>query len=412
MNLRAGAGCAELHFPEQYFPREGFSGEYDPVSVRTLLLEGEDAVAIVSFELPSIRPFSLTKPLQKMVAEWVGVEEEHVWICMTHNLSAPHVPDKENDPEGYSMHMDLVCQALHVSCHRAKENMQEARLGIGVGTADVNSNRDIETTEGWALGVNRALPSDKTLTIFRFDGLDGNPIAILYHYAMKNCTLELATMEDGMRLSTAELTGKASAYVEQKLNCPALFLMGAGGDQVPRKRAYYVEVGSDGKPIQRNEGPRGLTYLEELGKQLGKQIVEITHTINCSNGQNILRTGCIEFSFCGQQSYQENGPFDPTLSYDYIPATEELLKVQILTVGSITLLGIQPEVTSVIGEKLRQRTNGAALLCTMVNGGKGYMADISAYDRMTYSGTHSVFARGSAERFVSLAEDVVKGLHS
>ena len=32
--------------------------------------------------------------------------------------------------------------------------MQPAQVGIGRGTADVNTNRDMFTSEGWKIGVN------------------------------------------------------------------------------------------------------------------------------------------------------------------------------------------------------------------------------------------------------------------
>ena len=50
------------------------------------------------------------------------------------------------------------------------------------------------------------------------------------------------------------------------------------------------------------------------------------------------------------------------------------------------------------------------LLVAMVNGGKDYLSDETAYERMTFGAIHSVFARGAAELFLEYAAKLLKEL--
>jgi hypothetical protein len=68
---------------------------------------------------------------------------------------------------------------------RAKENLQPAKIGIGTGKAYVNINRREYSSEGgWWLGYNPEGPSDKAVTVIRFDTLSGKPIAFLINYSV------------------------------------------------------------------------------------------------------------------------------------------------------------------------------------------------------------------------------------
>ena len=61
---------------------------------------------------------------------------------------------------------------------RAKTELQPVRFGVGTATAHVNINRReaIPGRQLW-LGYNDQGPSDKTVTVLRFDDLSGKPIA-------------------------------------------------------------------------------------------------------------------------------------------------------------------------------------------------------------------------------------------
>ena len=61
----------------------------------------------------------------------------------------------------------------------------------------------------WWLGYNPQGPSDKTVTVLRFDALSGNPIALLINYAVHAVVMG----PDNYQI-TGDLAGATSRYVE------------------------------------------------------------------------------------------------------------------------------------------------------------------------------------------------------
>ena len=98
-------------------------------------------------------------------------------------------------------------------------------------------------------------------------------------------------------------------------------------------------------------------------------------------------------------------------NYEYIPSEDQALKVELLLFGNTVLFGLQPEATAIVGMKLREMNpDFVPLMAAMVNGGKDYLSDESAFDRMTFGAIHSVFARGAAELFLMKSKELLDRL--
>lgn len=404
-NFCAGAGEAELHFAEGYFPNDHFSGLHDPLHARAVLLEGGgERVLLVSLELPSLRPFSLVDELRALLSRQTGVPVGRIWVCMTHDLTAPHVPNAETMPEKYRLHLQAVHTAVQQAVRQAQASLGPARLGVGVGQSFVNGNRDVYTNQGWWMGYGGKGESDKTLTVLKLERPDGAPVAMLCHYALKSSAAEGVLLEDGMRLASAEVSGRACLEAEARFGVPVLYFMGAAGDQVPRKKAQYWTADQNGDCVEVNEGRKGYDYIEELGSELGRDICAVAEGIVCKEELSTLRYEHRCWTYPGQKFYHGPVPYAPVTHYDYIPADDEDLPVELLCLGDVALFGLMPETSASIGVLLREKAPGwRPCLIAMVNGGKNYISAKLAYDRFTFGGTHAVFARGSAERFVEQA---------
>jgi hypothetical protein len=401
--LRVGAGKAVICFPEEYFPHEGFSGGHDDIHVRVLLLETELRAAIFSVELPSIRPFSLIDGLRQYAGSLLDVPPEQVWFVVTHNVSAPHVPDAAT-PEGaqkQTMHLDALRRAMSEAAQQALETFRPARMGIGSGLCNVNCNRDIPSKEGWWLGVNAPGPSDKTVSVLRFDGLDGTPIGVIYHYAVKTAIVDDEYMSDGSRHYTDDLTGRACRYVEAQTGAVTLYLMGAAGDQVPQKVAKYFKTDAQGHLQEVHHREKGYEWVEELGTVLGQSVLSVVNQMGCTQTTPIFTMQNLSMAFQGQYPVPRELAHQPVLEYSYIPKADTILQISLLRLDELVMVGVKPEYTCITGIQLRENSPFAhTLLVSMVNGGQGYMADQTAYARMTYESTHSEYACGSAEHFV------------
>jgi hypothetical protein len=402
--MRAGAGRAVIEFPAELFPTEGFIGVHDELHVRVLLLENENKVALVSIELTSISG-EFVAALQKMLGEVTGFLPENILICATHTFSAPHfLPVHLIKSPADKQKNDLLFQAIQTAAIKATSmavsGMKSARFGCETGVCDVNVNRDVLTADGWWLGSNETGPSDKTVTVLRFETLEGTPIAILFNYGVQPSVMDGSQLTSGGRLVSADLTGAASRFVEQAYGdaITSLFFLGAAGDQAPSLKAKYQYIGSDGHIHAEDIHEQGFIIAEMLGKRLGIEVLHVAESISCQSGSEPISIKNLTVKCPGQKMNMDIKSLHPTKQYIFVPAEERVEPVVIIRMGDVALVGVRPELSCCMASSIRKRSPfPKTIFMTMVNGGAKYMPDRSAYDRITYESMNSPFARGSAE---------------
>jgi hypothetical protein len=117
------------------------------------------------------------------------------------------------------------------SVRLAQQRLAPARVGYGTGESYINVNRQIidPRTNRWWEGPNRRGPSDKTVSVLRFEGLSGEPIAVYYNYAVH------AVIAGQLDQVSADIPGAASNYIEDSFDgrVVAVWSTGAAGDQNP-----------------------------------------------------------------------------------------------------------------------------------------------------------------------------------
>lgn len=397
--MKVGAGIGTMNFPEQYFPSDGFSGVHDDMHAKVLLLEQHETKgALVTLELPSIRPWELTDELRAYAAQLLDVPYDNLWLIMTHDLSAPHVPKTE---DGKTLHMDILRQAVKTAAEAALSSLQPVQAVICEGNCDVNANRDMQSIDGWWVGIHGNGPSDKTLSLLRFDGTDGKPVAILYSYALKSSVLEGAVMSDGKRYASGDVTGRAGVKAEKALGCPVLFVMGAAGEQVPKQKANYLELDENRRFYTVNLAEEGYSILENLSNELADAICSTAQEGRLSQKENtILRFGHFSFHGDGQISYANSLPQPPVLHFDYLPAPGEDIPVWYLQIGNAVMLGVKPEIMTPTFDQIKAASPfSCTMMATLVNGGQGYIARDLDYERFTYPGLKTPFRRGTDRIF-------------
>ena len=397
--FRAGAGRAELRFPADYFPVDGYSGVHDPMCCRVLVLEAQSVRGgIVTFELPSVRPWELTDGLRDYAVRCLDAPYENVWLVMTHDLSAPHVPPEEPKRR---LHMDMLRAAMEEAAREAVSSLREASVRYAEGTSDVNANRDMESVDGWWVGIRGDGPSDKTLSLLRFDDREGRPIAALYSYAVKSSVLEASVMSDGKRYASGDVTGRAGAKAEEALGCPVLFVMGAAGDQVPKYKANYLELDENRRfyPVELRE--RGYELLEELSDTLARDILAAASAAVAGEDGPVLRFAAASLECEAKKPYPKSLPAPPVLRYAYEPDGVQTLDIWAVRIGEAVLLGVKPEVTTPIFRSIKADSPFPhTLMATLVNGGQGYIATDPDYERFTYPGLNTPFQPGTDRRFI------------
>ncbi|WP_341316404.1 hypothetical protein WN982_34040 [Paraburkholderia sp. IMGN_8] len=355
--------------------------------------------------------------MKAILADVAGVPAGHAIVCASHTFSAPHVFPAGHVPAGTDMTKnDAILAAFEVAIRSASTHavstLQPARLGVGSGTSRVSVNRDVATANGWWLGANDAGFSDPFVGVLRIDGMNGKPLAILMNIAVQSSIMDGSRTAAGGRMITADLAGAAARYVEAHYGsgAVALFLVGAAGDQAPYLQANRHTINPDGSVGRVDLHEASFALVDLLGERLGSDVVRVADTVTPRHAHvlDVLREN-VEVT--SQAFSPRNAPVGPVAAFNYERGAKTAVPVVLLRIGSMTLVGVQPELAASIGARIRTYSPYPdTLVATMVDGAAKYMPDAQSYDRFTYEARSSPFARGAAETAADAIVDKLKQL--
>ncbi len=413
----AGAGKAFASFEGMSWPLDGFSGQHDPLGVRALLLAfARTRFCIVVVELTSLSE-EMIADMKGLIQQKTRVPLENILICASHTFSAPHVFPQAHIPPGTDkgQNQEMLTRfttALVSAIAQAADRLQPARIGFGSGACRVNVNRDQQGENGWWLGRNDDGFADPFVGVIRIDNLQGQPLAVLFNYAVQSSVTEdYQPASQGKQLS-ADLAGSTAGYIEKHADAVALFLVGAAGDQAPIFQAMQTVVKQSGK-VSRIPGDKDpFEQLDRLATRLGSEVIKIVETIATAPPATLQRVRypvtvpALNFS-------PENAPKGPVTTFHYQPAGNITVPVTLMQMGDIIWVGLQPELSAITAAYIRQHSPFRhTVVSTMVDGSAKYMPDALSYDRFTYEARSSPFARGAAERVASAVIEQLKILHA
>lgn len=420
--LKAGAGMAAMVFPQEYFENraqdgsvtyeDGFCGAVhtfqgakgeitDDLYTRVLLLEDEIRVAIVALEVAQA-PDDQVQYTKEIVAEVCGVDPDNVWVHTTHQFGFMHRP---SDTEKAKTYDELMKAAARQAAERAMATFQSAVLGVGTGECHVSANKNITAPDeiggGPYYGPGSTLDTDPTMTVLRFEGLDGTPIGFFLSYGTKPSALCTTGKTVGNRRVNTEVTGHASKLVEEEYGAPCLFCMPAAGDQYPRETAQYYGLDENGEWKVIDIGfDEGIKIVDRLGNEMGQDAISIAKTIQCGETDADIQIAATYYMY-------ENKAGDGEIK----------VTVDALTVGDVAFVGFKQEMDCLTGQQIQAGSPyGTTLLVSFLNGDGKYFGHREAYDFNNGIGTwetkRSAFAVGAAEKFVEVADGLLDSLHS
>jgi neutral ceramidase len=196
-------------------------GEHDPVTARALVLETPEArLAWVTVDLIGVdRAF--VRAIQERLTR-TGVGSTTLVVSASHTHSGPGAfMDSEVMGLVAVDRLDLVVrEALLAGVVAAIRQADGARVPALVAATSVSAPAVTASRLG--------KPLDREIVVLKVATVSGAPLALVWNFAIHGTMLS----PGNLRLS-GDVTGVASARLEQKLGVPALFVNGAVGDVSP-----------------------------------------------------------------------------------------------------------------------------------------------------------------------------------
>jgi hypothetical protein len=409
--LRAGAARVDITPPADaalvmngYAGRtQGFKGIHDRIYVRAIVLDdGTTQAAVIAWELLFV-PDLVWSEVSQRIAREAGIRPENIVLAAVHDHGAPTIGVISGPAApGAAEYTKKVEDAAVEAVLHAKARLQAARLGVGTGTAYVNINRrELTPSQGWWLGYNENGPSDKTVSVVKFEDLAGKPIAFLINYAVHAVIMG----PDNYQI-TGDLAGATSRFVEQHY----LGKDRTRSDAGPRLRLRLEQrSGDDGPVAVWTSGAAGdqnpvtmasgedFTLVVALGKILGEEVVRVTGGIKTSPEARIW--GAQQVVTCPGRRV-DDGP-RPRTDYKFSDSDPVNIRLGLLMIGNIALAGVSGEVFTLIHQHLRQESPFRnTIMVTHANGSSGYIPNDAGFEQVSYEVTTSRLKPGCAENAI------------
>jgi hypothetical protein len=444
--FRAGAGKSDIQtFPDMW-PIQGFTSQHDSLEARVLLIDDDRTLAaIVVIDMTSISAETIGR-IKAILTRVAGVSAESTIVVASHTFSAPHVfgaappvPGNQEltrvpggppaaaaedgkrkaseEKSGQDPAVAAFAKSLETAVNRAavqaKDSLQPARVGFGVGTTDISVNRDVPTPRGWWLGADAAGFSDRSIPLVRIDTSDGKPLALLINAAVQPSVMDHSENLDGGKPVSADIAGASTRFVEQWYGggTVACFLIGAAGDQAPIFQGNRYVIRPDGSITRIDIHQAGFQLVDLIGERLGSEALRTSETIKTARPSSIqVWRRTVEVN---SQLRSNDLPIGPVESYDYHPGPRVQVPVTLMRIGDIALVGVQVEFAAIVGAEIKAHSPYPhTLLITMVDGAAKYMADAKSYDHFTYEARNSSYARGAAEQVASAIHGFLEEMYN
>lgn len=370
-----------------------FEGVHDPIYVRALVVDNTiNSAAIVSADLVE---FGDTSAVRERIAGELGIPFDHIIMTASHDHNAPRVGSvtpgataHEGGP-ATAAYSKMVYEQIIEAVRQARAALQPALIGIGTGTADVNTNRDVFTTKGWKIGVNPEGPSEKTVWVVKFETPGGEPIAILMNYAVHSVVLGAEN-----RLLTGDLAGAAERFVEQYFQdkVVALWTLGPAGDQNPKYVGWDAPIG-----LGEQVSDPGYPLMEALGQVVGQEAVKVAGRISRMIPEARIEARERLISCPGRTPIRDTQhdklKFQPVENLD--------IRLGLVLINHIAFTTVSGEVVTRIYHHLKKDspfTN--TIMITLANDRVGYIVDDASYDTPTFESSNTPLQRGYAENAI------------
>ncbi len=215
------------------------TGTLDPLFAKCVAFANEDDVAaLVTMDLGRVPLEPVCDRIRRRARD-KGVQ--YVFLAATHTHHAP-VMEAPGAP-----YIETIEEQIGTCIEDAVDFMRPVAIGVGRCTIDVAHNRRRVLDDGRCLMLWRnekrvpTSPRDLEADLIRIDATDGQPMALLVHYACHPVVMG----PENCRYS-ADYPGEMARLVKESTGAECLFLQGACGDINP----YLDKTRSDADAVE------------------------------------------------------------------------------------------------------------------------------------------------------------------
>jgi hypothetical protein len=362
-----------------YGPRKS-TGIHDRIYHRVLALDdGRTQFVLVSTDLCLFSPELYDEAAAEL--QKLGIERKQFWWSVTHTHSAPEAGPPgvykallkgRSDHEWDREYTRQMMAALVHAVTEARAKLEPARLRVGTGMSMANINRRARDLDGKiSLGLNPEGPVDRQLGVIRVERADGSLVALAANYAIHGTVLSGANT-----LISGDAPGVVSAYLEQTLGAPVLFLNGAAGNAAPIYTVYPTPSAG---------------HLSEFRVLLGERILDVNRALAKGADDVTLRLD----EFVVETPLKAGLEWPAELArYSRVEDGRVMLRlpVRVARINDAVIWSAPVELFSEIAVAVRDRSPFPyTLYAGYTNGWFGYLPTARAFDEGGYESQTSPF---------------------
>lgn len=425
--LRAGAAMVDIT-PKPSDLMFKTDSIRDHLFARAIVVDtGDSCAVLVGLDQGGVQKNMYDSAVSRVVSA-TGCPKENILISATHTHSG------STNGFGGAPGAMLVADAIVKAATDAKSKLAPATVGYGRTSVDLNVNRDLFNSKlEWRQEPNLQGVSDKTLSVVEFIGADYIPIGVYMTYAMHPINFYLSGV------ISADFPGEASRAIEEHFDhkTVAIFTQGTSGDQNPllKEPFFYAyrapnapgteTIGAPPPPptapsnFNASTAAAGLTAVPDESLPAYKKHIERTsvdvsmmgwliaektlylmrHDITPVSNAHIWG-GQERFTCPGRDRLDTANPIRENGMPPYKDGADVNLMVSLVRIGDIYITGVNGEVYTNIGLRLKNAAPANKLIIsTLTNGGanSGYIYSDDAYSHLSFQVIGSRLKPGCAE---------------
>jgi hypothetical protein len=213
------------------------TGILDPLYAAALVIQaGTNKLAIMGLDLGRAPAERSLQIIRNRIKTEAGIEYSFIAGSHTHHGPVLELTDEAGKGKGkydaalryYKEMEDGIAEAII----EANGKLVTAKMAVGSVRLE-HSNRNRHTKI-------EPKPSDRDLSVMRFDDEAGKPLAVVINFAAHPTTIPAETLK-----FSADWVGAMKATVEKETGAEAIFMQGAAGDQSvdPGSNSGYQAIG-------------------------------------------------------------------------------------------------------------------------------------------------------------------------